>query len=117
MNEIILKRIRESCRELIQESDISGKYPEKAAAAVIGGGILNRYVGGDALFYSDVLISALTPFELKDFDTIAERILNLKIENVSNCFLIEGPHMCDNTASTAKYEMTVRFVYYTATVG
>lgn len=112
MNGIILSRIRESCRELMQDSDISGKYQEKAAAAVIGGGILNSYVGGDALFYTDVLISALTPFKLTDFDTIAERILNLKIENVSNCFMVEGPHMCDNTASTAKYEMTLRFIYY-----
>lgn len=112
MNEIILKCIRESCREFMQDSDVSGKYQEKAAAAVVDGGILNSYVGGDALFYTDVLISALTPFKLEDFDKIAELILNLKIENVSNCFIIQGPHMCDNTASTAKYRMMLRFVYY-----
>ncbi len=112
MNEIILNSIRESCREFMQVSDISGKYQEKAAAAVVGGGILNRYVGGDALFYTDVLISALTPFRLEDFDKIAELILNLKIDNISNCFIVEGPHMCDNTASTAKYEMMLRFIYY-----
>lgn len=112
MNEIILECIRKSCREFMQDSDVSGKYQDKAAAAVTGGGVLNRYVGGDILYYTDVLISALTPFRLKDFDEIAELILNSKINNVSNCFIVERPHMCDNTASTAKYEMLIRFVYH-----
>ena len=112
MRETLLNEIRALCEKYMDSSDISGKRLGKAAANITGSGIAQRYIGGDEKHFIDITVSAITPMTKNNFEEMAELILGASFDNVSDIYFTEAPHMSDNTASTSKYEMTLRFIYY-----